>query len=207
VQTLFAQAFGRNNQNMDEQIFMFSFYGAIYLVILVITVFYLLTLHRALGHCRPRNRKMEPGMVWLTLIPCFPLIWNFFIVNRIAESLRKEFRSRGMRMDGDGGQGIGTAMSVLQLLVCVPIVNYCSWMPLFIIWILYWVKIAGYNQRLSRSRPGDDEDDDGDRWDDEYDDVPPEGGGTGRRDDVYDDRWEERRDRHGEDDRPDRDRR
>lgn len=41
---------------------------------LVVAIFYLLTLMRALQKCSPQSRTMQPGMVWLLLIPLFNLI-------------------------------------------------------------------------------------------------------------------------------------
>src|SRR5262249_23624412 len=73
--------------------------GAFLVVALVIAIFYLLTLHRALDKVSPRNRLMEPGMVWLSLIPCFNIIWAFFVATRVPDSLRNEFQERG-RDDG-----------------------------------------------------------------------------------------------------------
>jgi hypothetical protein len=41
---------------------------------LVIYIFFLLTLQRCFSRISPANRQMEPGMVWLNLIPCFGAI-------------------------------------------------------------------------------------------------------------------------------------
>jgi hypothetical protein len=51
------------------------FICGILIVALVIGILFLLTLHRALDRCSPRNRTMEPGMVWLNLIPLFSMVW------------------------------------------------------------------------------------------------------------------------------------
>jgi hypothetical protein len=36
---------------------------------------------------RPENRLMQPGMVWLQMIPLFGQIWQFRVVTRIADSI------------------------------------------------------------------------------------------------------------------------
>jgi hypothetical protein len=41
---------------------------------LIINIFFLLTLSRCLSRVQPRNRDMEPGMVWINLIPCFSMV-------------------------------------------------------------------------------------------------------------------------------------
>src|SRR5438105_3737061 len=77
----------------------------------VIAIFY--SLHKALSRVAPRNRLMEPGEVWLGLIPFFNIIWSFFMATRIPDSLRNEFRDQG-RDDGSGyGRGWGLASAIL----------------------------------------------------------------------------------------------
>src|SRR4051812_22569371 len=61
-----------------------------------ILIFFLLTLSKALKRCTPESRKMEPGMLWLNLIPLFSNFWIFLTVNRMTESLRNEFTARRM---------------------------------------------------------------------------------------------------------------
>ncbi len=64
-----------------------------FLVYLGILVYVLIQNYNALNAVAPRNRDMEPAMVFLCLIPCFNLIWYFFIViRRVGSSLEKEFR-------------------------------------------------------------------------------------------------------------------
>jgi hypothetical protein len=56
--------------------------------------FFLLAQHRILLAVRPDNRRLIPVLVWLQVIPLFGQIWQFFVVFRIAKSLRKEKLSR-----------------------------------------------------------------------------------------------------------------
>jgi hypothetical protein len=91
---LFAQAGGPFGGGRPNQIFPPEFLAAIVIVMviaiaigLIIQIFYLLTLSRCFSRIAPRNRRMEPGLVWLNLIPCFQLIWIFFTTTRLADSL------------------------------------------------------------------------------------------------------------------------
>jgi hypothetical protein len=98
---------------------------------------------------------MEPGMVFLSLIPLFGAIWNFFIVLRIASSLKKEFDDRGLRSDGgDYGQTIGLWGLILNIIGCAPV---------GLIMIIMWLfKIRGYTAQLAGGgapRNRDDEND------------------------------------------------
>jgi len=65
------------------------------------------TLRKVLNRVAPSNRLMEPGSVWLNLIPVFGFIWSFFIATRIPQSLRNEFRDRAQDDGSDYGKRIG----------------------------------------------------------------------------------------------------
>src|SRR5262245_3574040 len=70
----------------------------------VVLIYYLLTCKHCLERISPRLRTIEPGHVWLCLIPFFGVIWLIIMMFKITESLRREYRARRMRGDGDFGQ-------------------------------------------------------------------------------------------------------
>src|SRR5262245_57637499 len=84
--------------------------------LIIMVVFYLLTLQKALTRVSPRNRLMDPGLVWLNLIPIFNIIWAFFIAIRVPGSLKNEFRSRGLDDGSDYGKGIALANCILGVI-------------------------------------------------------------------------------------------
>jgi hypothetical protein len=45
---------------------------------LVPFIFYILTLTKALGKCAPMSVTIEPGMLWLLLVPFVNMVWHFF---------------------------------------------------------------------------------------------------------------------------------
>ncbi len=131
-------------------------------LVLTIVFSYLHDLQKALSRVSPRNRLMQPGMVWLALIPLFNLVWVFFIATQVPDSLRNEFRDRGQDDGSDYGRMLGLINAILGV-VGVP-VNLLSQMrpssqlrlvllPLalvsLIVFILFWVKIAGYSRQLA----------------------------------------------------------
>ena len=109
-------------------------------ILLVPTIFYLLTLQKALNRCSPECRAMNPGLVWLMLIPLFNIVWHFFIVLNMAKSLAAEFQKRGIAEDPSPGQTLGLVMCIANL-ICGPVGLVC--------WIIYWVKIAGYSSKIA----------------------------------------------------------
>jgi hypothetical protein len=131
------------------------------IVAIVIAVFYLLTLQKALSRVAPWNRLMEPGLVWLSLIPIFNLIWSFFIATRIPDSLRNEFRHRNLDDGSDYGKGVGLAHAIIGVLsFALDMVSRLSRQPVvmitaplglisLILFIIFWVRIAGYSKKLA----------------------------------------------------------
>ena len=125
---------------------LWFFFG---LLFLIPGIFYIITLQNALAKCPPGVRTMEPGMVWLMLIPLFHLIWQFFVVMALGQSLGNEFRRRGIPLpDPLPGQSIGLAMCICGCCGLIPIINFIAGPAAFVLWIIYWVKIAEFSRAL-----------------------------------------------------------
>ena len=118
------------------------------MILMIPTVFYLITLQKALSRCRPENRTLAPGLVWLLLIPFFSMIWHFFIVSGLSETLSREYAARGETAVGDQGRSIGLAMCILNACSLVPYLGSLCALAGFVCWILYWVRIAEYSSHL-----------------------------------------------------------
>ncbi|MGA9062060.1 MAG: hypothetical protein WB341_10390 [Terracidiphilus sp.] len=120
-------------------------------VLFIPAIFYLLTLSRALEKCSPTSRTMQPGMVWLMLIPFFGLIWNFFIVLALSNSLGREFPARGVtQLDPEPGKSIGLAMSVCMACGIIPVLGIVASLVSLVLWVVYWIKIAEFSRLLDQ---------------------------------------------------------
>lgn len=139
------------------------------LVLLVVAVFYLLTLQTALSRVAPHNRKMEPGMVWLSLIPCVNIVWQFFIAIQVPDSLKAEFQERGRDDGSDYGKSIALTNCILGLATGVVTsvratspemamlahgLNLVAAAVQLTLFIMFWVKIANYSAVLA-AEPAD----------------------------------------------------
>jgi hypothetical protein len=136
---------------------------------LLIAILFLLTQQNTLRTIRTENRLMPPGQVWLQLVPLFGLIWQFFAVTRISESIRNEIAS----WDNDSilgteavavaqgnnrpTLGIGITYCVLTIIWIITNATVRTTLPVFvtllalgmmICWITYWVNLAGYKRKL-----------------------------------------------------------
>jgi hypothetical protein len=163
---------------------------------LTIAIFFYLTLSRCLSRIQPHNREMEPGLVWLNLIPCVGTIWIFVTVIRITNSLRREYEDRGWRTEGETfGNGVGMGLAICSLLGAIPYIGGLFGLIAFICMIVYWVQISNYSARLVEPYQGG-----GGRYDDERGLPQREPGGWGSQpDDPYrepDDRYREPNDRY-----------
>jgi hypothetical protein len=119
------------------------------LIGIVVAVLYLLTLQNLLKRVATENRVIEPGKVWLMLIPLFGLVYAFILYPKISESLKNEFSKRGLTDSGDYGKSLGTAMAVLGLCGFIPILGGFAGIAHLVIWIIYWVKMSEYKSKLS----------------------------------------------------------
>lgn len=84
-------------------------------------IFLYVRMSSALSECRPRNRQMEPGYVWLNLIPLFGIVWLILSIIRTSDSLTDELESRGMTVEDDCGKTTGLIFYVTTLIGCLPI--------------------------------------------------------------------------------------
>jgi hypothetical protein len=133
-----------------------SFIGlffVIFAILILPTVFFLLTLQRALSKCSPANRTMTPGLVWLQIIPFFGFIWQFFVVLAVANSLEHEFGARRIPEERKPGQTVGLAMCITRVCTIIPFVGIFAGIASVVLWIVYWVKIAGLSAKLDYAPP------------------------------------------------------
>jgi hypothetical protein len=130
---------------------------------MILTIFFLITQSKTLKAIQQANRLMEPGMVWLQLIPLFGLAWQFIVVTRIADSLKNEFNS--WQNDTILGYADSESMKLanqqptLDIGFTYCILFCCSIIPFFglliavaglVCWIIYWVKLAEYKKKITR---------------------------------------------------------
>jgi hypothetical protein len=90
-------------------------------------------------------------MVWLMLIPFFGLIWNFFIVLALANSLGREFPARGVtHFDPEPGKSRGLAMCVCMACGIIPVLGIVASLVSLVLWVVYWIKIAEFSRLLDQ---------------------------------------------------------
>jgi hypothetical protein len=121
----------------------------IFLIWLIPAIFFLLTLQKALNRVAPERRTMNPPMVWLSLIPLFNAIWNFFVVLALSKSLGAELTARNIPHEDEPGKLIGLIWAGLTAACLIPGLGFLLGIPVLVMWIIYWVKIAGFSAKIA----------------------------------------------------------
>lgn len=125
----------------------------IYSFTLAALVLFLITLQEAFKKCSPASRTMQPGKVWLWLIPLFGLVWQFIVVLNLAESLANEFARIGISIPKPApGRSIGVAFCICNCFLLVPRLGGVAGLVGLVLWIVYWVRIASYSRQLDSHR-------------------------------------------------------
>ena len=181
---LFAQGARNLNNDAAGAGFLMMFLTIVLVAVgigIAIQIFYCLTLSKALKEVHPELRELEPGQVWLLFIPFFNLYWLFVVASKVPNSLKAEFRDRGMGKSGDDyGANIGKWYCICTIASIIPFVGSFIGLAGFILWIMFWVRIAGYGKQLREDDGGGDDFDDrprkkkarDDDYDDDEDDAP-----------------------------------
>lgn len=128
---------------------IFGVVGLIVLVVFfVIYILICLLLSKCFERIPPEFRKQEPNMVWLLLIPCFPLVWNFFVYPRLAESYQAYFASQGVTDVGDCGRGIAMGYCICAACSLIPYIGALPGMASLVLLIIFLVKANELKNRI-----------------------------------------------------------
>ena len=124
------------------------------LAALTVFILFLLNLQKTLNACSQENQAMEPGLVWLNLIPLFSMFWMIWTVIKIRDSLQKEYEERSLdTTEVTNTYNMGLVYGILSvgglILQFFPVIGIVSPIATFVFMILYWVKTSGCRKILS----------------------------------------------------------
>jgi len=128
---------------------------------LIALIFFLIAQQNTLKSIKPHNRKMQPGEVWLQLIPLFNLIWQFIVVGRISDSIRNEINDRNLNsflgiadplfandLTRRPTYDMGLTFCILSLCGCIPLLGGIASIAGIVCWIIYWTQIVAYKNKF-----------------------------------------------------------
>ena len=121
---------------------IFVIAGAILLFALAVQAFICFLTASTLKRIPEQYREQSPGMVWLLMIPCFNLIWNFFVYPKVAASFQNYFNDHDdVRGDiGDCGASIAQYYCIAGACSIIPLLNYLAGPAGLVLLILTLVK-------------------------------------------------------------------
>jgi hypothetical protein len=105
-----------------------------------IKVFIIYLNYKALDRLPPQFRQMEPWQPWLLFIPCFEIVWNFFVFTKVPASLRSYFNAKGRTDVGDCGESLGLWFAITAIF-CGPVA--------LVLLIMYLLRISELTKQLS----------------------------------------------------------
>src|SRR4051812_14601753 len=119
------------------------------LITLAINIVISALLYGCFNRIPPQHRTLEPGLVWLLLIPLVPIVWNFFVFQRLPESYQRYFHSIGRTDVGDCGKTIGLWYSIALACSVVPCVNYITFPAALVLLIVFLVKAMSLKNMIA----------------------------------------------------------
>ncbi len=117
---------------------------------LIPAILFLLSLQNTLKVISQENRRMPPGNVWLLFVPFFNFIWQFIVVDKIAQSIAAECARLHIPVKEDKPTyGIGLAWNICNFSIIIP---FFGGLASLITFIIYWVKVSDYKKLIEANQ-------------------------------------------------------
>ena len=95
-----------------------------------------------------KHRAMEPEKVWLLMIPCFGIVWNFFVFPGLSKSFKSYFDSVGDATVGDCYAQVALWYCVSSACCIIPCLNYIAGPASLVLFIVYLVKAYELKEKI-----------------------------------------------------------
>lgn len=95
-----------------------------------------------------KHRAMEPGMVWLLMIPCFNIIWNFWVYQGLSKSYKAYFDSEGDNTVGDCYAQMALIYCIVNCFRVIPYLGILAWLGAVVLLIVYLVKVYDLKAKI-----------------------------------------------------------
>lgn len=89
------------------------------------------------------HRQVQPGQMWLLMIPLFNLVWNFFTWPKIAQGYQAHFTAVGRAGHGENVYKLSMAYCIVTACAVVPCVNYLAGPASLVLIIIMLVQLNG----------------------------------------------------------------
>ena len=152
---------------MSEEVLLFGgfFFGVLGIAALVAWILFLLTLYKTAEEITLDDRQLNPGYVWLNLIPLFNVVWIFFTIIWLSRDMTDQAQHYLDKKPAKTPKGDlteiqeqeadkiwGLVFAGLWASTLIPYLNTITMIAAVIVWIIYWVKITNNRKVLEESR-------------------------------------------------------
>lgn len=128
------------NSDMIAGFGIMAIAGFAILISIAINVLICYLLQQSFKRIPPEFRKQQPGMVWLLLIPCFSIVWNFFVFPPLSKSFKAYFDSIQRTDVGDCQEGVGLAYSICCAASIIPYLGCLTGVTALVLLIIFLIK-------------------------------------------------------------------
>ena len=128
-----------NPDQLINNLPIIAFVGISTLVGIAINCFICYLLQQCYKRIPPQFRKQQPGMVWLLVIPCFSIVWNFFVFPPLSKSFKAYFNSINRTDVGDCHEGIGLAYSICVAVSIIPFLGCLTGIASLVLLIIFLI--------------------------------------------------------------------
>lgn len=119
-------------------------------IAMAVLVYYVL--YSSVARIPPQFRLIEPGHVFLLLIPFFQFYWLFVVNTKIPQSFRQYFASIGRHDVGDCGEQLGLWSAILTVVSIIPCVNVITGPIASVMAIVLLIKFWGLRNQIPASK-------------------------------------------------------
>lgn len=141
----------------DVMLIILGVCGCMFVLYLALFVPFCMITSRALTQVARKNRLMQPGSAWFTMIPIWSQLFAIVVAIETVASLRAEFKDRGMHSPGDDyGRGLWITMMAIPaggyFFNLIPFVGVFVFLITLIVALVYFVmflvRISGHAREL-----------------------------------------------------------
>lgn len=133
-----------------------AMFGGFMLIITLGFVFFILAIQIAICYFMSniykkipeQYRLMEPGMVWLLMIPCFNIVWIWFAFPKLSKSLQGYFNDKGDTSVGNCGETLAWVYCGLIVSCVIPYLNSLTGIAALVVMIIFLVKTNELANRI-----------------------------------------------------------
>ncbi len=89
-------------------------------IMAIVAILFLLSLQSTLKAATPGNRRMQPGLVWIQLLPLIGLVYSFIVARKVSDTIVAEYRSKGQHLASTKPTyGVGVVLALFSIIVTV----------------------------------------------------------------------------------------